>query len=293
MAQCPHSATDSITNHWPGVGSARITATLPAASLPPTRRFPARLPLADVTPDALLLVALFFAAALLYASVGHAGASAYLAAMALVGMGQETMRPTALVLNLFVASIVVVRFARAGHVRWPNVVPLVTASIPMAFVGGLIDLPGQLYRPLVALVLVTAAVRLASSAADTTEGPRPGVPWPAGLAAGGVIGLLAGLSGTGGGIFLTPLLVLAGWTATRDAAGLSGAFILVNSVAGLAGLLASEAILPPAIPLWVAAVVAGGFIGSWLGAARFTVLRLRRVLAVVLLVAAAKLAFLP
>ncbi|MDQ4034625.1 MAG: TSUP family transporter, partial [Chloroflexota bacterium] len=107
-----------------------------------------------MTPDALLLAALFFAAALLYSSVGHAGASAYLAAMALVGVAPSTMRPTALVLNLFVASIVVVRFARAGHLPWRELVPLAAGSIPMAFVGGSIDLPAEVYRPLVALVLL-------------------------------------------------------------------------------------------------------------------------------------------
>ena len=114
-----------------------------------------------------------------------------------------------------------------------------------------------------------------------------------GVLAGAAIGLLAGLTGTGGGIFLTPLLVLAAWTGTRDAAGLSGAFILVNSIAGLAGLATGGVSLPSALPLWVAAVVAGGLIGSWLGAARFSILNLRRALAFVLVLAAAKLVFLP
>jgi uncharacterized membrane protein YfcA len=115
----------------------------------------------------------------------------------------------------------------------------------------------------------------------------------AGVAAGAIIGLLAGLTGTGGGIFLTPMLVLAAWTGTREAAGLSGAFILANSIAGLAGLLTDGFTLPAELPLWVAAVLAGGLIGSWLGAARFSILGLRRVLALVLLLAAAKLVFLP
>ena len=114
-----------------------------------------------------------------------------------------------------------------------------------------------------------------------------------GVVAGAAIGLLAGLTGTGGGIFLTPLLVLAGWTGTRDASGLSGAFILVNSVAGLAGLLTGGVSLPAALPAWIAAVAAGGLIGAWLGAARFSVLMLRRALALILVLAAAKLVFLP
>lgn len=245
-----------------------------------------------MTSEALLLALLFFGAALLYSSVGHAGASAYLAAMALVGVSASTMRPTALVLNLFVATIVVVRFAGAGHLPWRSLLPLAAGSVPMAFLGGSIELPGEVYRPLVAIVLLAGAWRLATATA-TDDDVRPNVPLLPGVLAGAAIGLLAGLTGTGGGIFLTPLLVLAAWTGTRDAAGLSGAFILVNSVAGLAGLMTGGLSLPPALPFWVAAVVAGGLIGSWLGAARFSILNLRRVLAFVLVLAAAKLVFLP
>ncbi|HET7645695.1 MAG TPA: sulfite exporter TauE/SafE family protein [Candidatus Limnocylindria bacterium] len=243
--------------------------------------------------DALLLALLFFAAAALYASVGHAGASAYLAAMALVGVVPAIMRPTALVLNLFVASIVVVRFARAGHLPWRQLVPLAIGSIPMAFVGGSIDLPGEIYRPLVAVVLLAGAWRLATARTTDAEPERAAIPPLAGVASGAGIGLLAGLSGTGGGIFLTPLLVLTGWAGVRDAAGLSGAFILVNSVSGIAGLLTIGFVLPSALPLWISAVVAGGLLGSWLGAQRFTILGLRRVLAFVLVLAAAKLVLLP
>jgi uncharacterized membrane protein YfcA len=246
-----------------------------------------------VSPEELLLAALFFAAATLYASVGHAGASAYLAAMALVGVAATTMRPTALVLNLFVASIVVVRFARAGHLPWRSLLPLAVGSVPAAFLGGSIDLPGEVYRPLVAAVLLVGAWRLATSPPSTDDAERPGVPWLPGIAAGATIGLLAGLTGTGGGIFLTPLLVLAGWTGTRDAAGLSGSFILVNSISGLAGLVTGGLALPSALPVWIGAVAAGGLIGSWLGAARYSVLNLRRALAFVLVLAAAKLVFLP
>jgi uncharacterized membrane protein YfcA len=241
--------------------------------------------------EVLLLALLFFGAAILYASVGHAGASAYLAAMALVGTEQSVMRPTALTLNLFVASIVTYRFARAGHLQLRPLLPLVIGSAPFAFLGGTISLAPELYRPLLAVVLTIGAVRLAIL---TPHGDliKPGVPWLPALFAGAGIGLLAGLSGTGGGIFLTPLLVLAGWTATRQAAALSGAFILVNSVAGLAGILGSAQALPAPLPVWVGAVAAGGLIGSYLGAQRLTVLTLRRVLAAVMVIAAAKFLFL-
>ena len=214
--------------------------------------------------------------------------------MSLVGVAQVVMRPTALVLNLFVAGIVIVRFHRAGALPWAQLVPLAIGSVPAAFVGGGIDLPGELYRPLVAVVLLAGAWRLWSARITAAgEADRAGVPWLPGIAAGAGIGLLAGLSGTGGGIFLTPLLVLAGWTRTREAAGLSGAFIAVNSVAGLGGLLLGGFTLPDALPLWVAAVVAGGLLGSWLGATRFSILQLRRVLALVLVIAALKLALFP
>lgn len=243
-------------------------------------------------PEFILLAILFLAAAALYASVGHAGASAYLAAMALLGVTPEVMRPTALVLNLFVAAIVVARFSRAGHLPWRSLLPLVAGSIPAAFIGGSIQISDDVYRPLVAVVLLAGAWRLATASGSDGD-PPPGVPLAAGVAAGAAIGLLAGLTGTGGGIFLTPVLVLAAWTGTRDAAGLSGAFILANSVAGLAGLTTVGFSLPAALPLWIAAVLAGGLIGSWLGAVRFSILSLRRVLAFVLVLAAAKLAFLP
>jgi uncharacterized membrane protein YfcA len=214
--------------------------------------------------------------------------------MSLVGVAQVVMRPTALVLNLFVAGIVIVRFQRAGALPWGQLVPLAIGSVPAAFVGGGIDLPGELYRPLVAAVLLAGAWRLwFARTTDADEASRAGVPWLPGIAAGAAIGLLAGLSGTGGGIFLTPLLVLAGWTRTREAAGLSGAFILVNSIAGLGGLLLGGVTVPAALPLWVASVVAGGLIGSWLGAARFSIIQLRRVLAIVLVIAAIKLFVFP
>ncbi|MGH2427499.1 MAG: sulfite exporter TauE/SafE family protein [Candidatus Limnocylindria bacterium] len=248
-----------------------------------------------MTSEALLLAGLFLVAALLYSSVGHAGASAYLAAMALLATTQEVMRPTALVLNLFVATIVVVRFARAGHLEVRQLVPLVIGSAPLAFLGGTIELPGEIYRPLVALALLAGAWRLFTgvTGSDREDRARPGVPWPAGIVSGAGIGLLAGLTGTGGGIFLTPMLVLAGWAGARQAAALSGAFILVNSIAGLGGLAVDGLSLPPPLPIWIAAVATGGLIGSWLGASRFSILSLRRVLALVLVLAAGKLVFFP
>jgi len=244
--------------------------------------------------DIVVLALAFFGAALLYASVGHAGASGYLAAMALLGVAPATMRPTALALNILVASIVTIRFHLAGHIRWRPLVPFVIASIPMAFVGGALVLPGSVYKPLVGLILLLAAfqlLRTAASSAATDERPAA-IPFIPAAIAGAGIGLLSGLTGTGGGIFLTPLILFAGWAEARVAAGISAAFILVNSVSGLLGNVSSVRALPPELPIWLLAVAVGGLIGAELGARRLGTPALRRALAVVLVVAGLKLIFL-
>jgi uncharacterized membrane protein YfcA len=241
----------------------------------------------------LLLTGAFFIAAILYSSVGHAGASAYLAAMGLVGVAPATMRPTALALNVLVASIVTVRFHLAGQVAWRSVLPFVIGSIPLAFIGGGLTLPTAVYKPLAGVVLLVAAARLAwtSARAATVEEPSPSVPVVPAVGIGGVIGLLSGLVGTGGGIFLTPLLLFAHWSGARAAAGISAAFILANSISGLLGNVAAVSSLPPALPIWLVAVAAGGLVGAEIGARRLGTVGLRRALAVVLLVAGLKLIF--
>lgn len=213
--------------------------------------------------------------------------------MGLLGVAPATMRPTALALNILVASIVTLRFALAGHVRWRALLPFVAGSVPAAFVGGTLVLPSDVYRPLVGVVLLLAALQLARTArsAAAREADEPRIPAGPALLAGVAIGLLAGLTGTGGGIFLTPLIVLAGWAGARLAAGMSAAFILANSIAGLLGNLSSVGALPAALPIWLAAVAAGAVVGSELGARRLRVTALRQALAVVLVVAGLKLIF--
>jgi uncharacterized membrane protein YfcA len=233
-----------------------------------------------------LLAAAFFVAAILYASVGHAGASGYLAAMAFVGVPTPMMRPTALVLNLLVASIAAIRFGRAGFFSWRLFWPFALGSIPLAFAGGGITLPGHWYRTLVGLVLWAAAVRLWLNLRLNAKHEPPMV---AAILCGAGIGLLAGLTGTGGGIFLSPLLLFMGWAETRTTGGVSAVFILVNSLAGLAGNPASLGHLPPQLSLWAGAVVLGGLIGAELGSRRIGTPTFRRLLGVVLLVAGAKL----
>ena len=241
----------------------------------------------------VLVAILFTAVAVLYSSVGHAGASGYLAVMALAGIEPHLMRPTALVLNILVASIVVVRFWRAGQIDWRALLPLVAASVPLAFLGGLIVLPGAIYKPLVGVVLLVAAVRFFTTAGRSADDERtvrvPAVP---AMGIGGGIGLVSGLTGTGGGIFLTPLLLIVGWAGARQAAGLSSGFILANSLAGLAGNVASVGIMPGTLAIWLPAVAVGGLVGSQLGARRLGPPAIRRALALVLVVAGLKLIFL-
>lgn len=236
-----------------------------------------------------VLAVLILVAAGLYGSVGHGGASAYLAAMALAGIVPEVMRPTALALNIAVASISFFKFYRAGGFSWRLFWPFAVTSIPFAFLGGMLGLPGAIYKPVVGLVLLYAAVRLfivLKSSAGSEIRPLP--IWAA-LAIGAGLGLLSGLVGVGGGIFLSPLLILMGWADTRQTAGISALFIVVNSVAGLLGQLASLSNIPPAISFWALAAVIGGWVGAEYGSRRLNTTALRRLLSVVLVIAGVKL----
>lgn len=237
----------------------------------------------------ILIIAAIFLVAVLYSSVGHGGASGYLAVMAFLAVAPAVTRPTALTLNLFVATIGTIQFYRAGYFSWRIFLPFAASSIPMAFIGGMLTLPTSIYKIVLGSVLLLAAVRLAIKLEGDDEVTDP--PIAACLAIGAVIGLISGLVGVGGGIFLTPILLLMRWAETRVAAGVSVLFILVNSAAGLAGNYKQLAVLPPDVWVWIAAAVAGGFIGSSLGSRRFDSLTLRRLLAVVLLFAGAKLIF--
>lgn len=227
--------------------------------------------------------------ALLYSSVGHAGASGYLAVMALLGTAPATMRPLALILNLIVASIGTVNFASAGHFRWKLFWPFALTSVPMAYIGGRLSLPTEVYRVVVGVVLILSAIRfIVTLRAPDTVGKIP--PRSVALVVGAVLGLLAGLTGVGGGIFLSPLLLLLGWADLRTTAATSVVFILVNSAAGLLGQLHTIPAMPPQTLPWAAAVILGGGVGSWLGARRLPSAAIRGTLAAVLLVAGVKLA---
>ena len=236
-----------------------------------------------------LTILAVFVVAVLYSSVGHGGASGYLAVMAFAGAAAEVTRPTALMLNLFVASVGAYQFRRAGFFSWRIFWPFAAASIPFAFIGGMISLPTDIYKIVLGVVLMLAALRLAWRLASDRPIRTPNI--AVCLTIGAAIGLLSGLVGVGGGIFLTPVLLLMNWSETKMAAGVSAMFILVNSIAGIMGNYAQVSALPNVVWWWVAAAFAGGMVGSTLGAKKFDSLTLRRVLALVLLFAGFKLIF--
>jgi uncharacterized protein len=238
--------------------------------------------------DAWLLAALVFAAATLYSSVGHGGGSGYLAAMALFGLAPAEMRPAALVLNVIVAGIGTVRFVRAGRFDARLFALCAAGAVPFAFLGGALALTDTTYKRVVGAVLLFAAARLllttpAFDAVETRRAPA----WAAVLCGSG-IGLLAGLTGTGGGIFLSPLLLFLRWADTKDTAGVSVAFILANSLAGLGGLLTKPFALPEGVGLWAVCAALGGLLGSEFGSKRLGNPALRKLLALVLVVAGLK-----
>jgi uncharacterized membrane protein YfcA len=233
---------------------------------------------------------LFFLAATLYASVGHAGASAYLAVMALLGAAPHSMKPTALVLNLCVATIATAQFARARALPWRVLLPCLVGSVPTAFIAARFPVSAPVLKGLIGLSLLAAALRLVWQIRASTDDVAYSEPRATSAAcAGAIIGVFAGLTGTGGGVFLTPLVLFRRWTAARPAAGLSAGFILANSIAGILGNVSSLANLRADIPVLAVSVVVGGIVGSTLGVRLYARRELHMALACVLVVAAAKL----
>lgn len=245
--------------------------------------------------DTALLALLIFLAAALYSTVGHAGASGYIAAMAVVGVAPAVMKPTALTLNILVASLATFRLWRAGLINFRALLPLVVVSVPCAFIGGAVQLPVEAYRIAVGVVLAAAGLRLLidphEKATQKGGSGEAKIPLPAALVGGAGIGLLSGLTGTGGGIFLSPLLLLLGWAGARQTAGMAAPFILVNSVSGLAGNILSLRALPEELPIYAGAALVGALIGTQLVIRWLPVRLLQGLLGAVLLVAATKLIF--
>lgn len=237
----------------------------------------------------IILAALIFVAALLYSSVGHAGASGYLAAMALMGIAPAVMKPAALMLNILVAIIATAKYYRVGAFSWHLFWPFALASVPFAYLGGSLTLPDHIYQPLVGAVLIYSAWRVYRSALSTVKivdvRPRLSLLFLAGAA----LGFLSGLTGVGGGIFLSPLLLLFRWAEVKVISGIAAAFILVNSIAGLLGVITTSPELPSALPYWAVAAVAGGLVGAEFGSKRLGNPTIQKLLAVVLVIAGLKM----
>ena len=197
--------------------------------------------------------------AMLYSSVGHGGASGYLGLMALFGIDVVLMKPSALILNLFVSSIAFIAYYRAGHFRWRLLLPFAATSIPMAFLGATLEIPPELYKKILGICLLIAALRILIRPGK--DGAQRKISLPIALASGALIGFFSGMIGIGGGIILSPLLLLTRWGGMKETAAASAAFIFLNSAAGLTGHVTAGMEVSPRIAIWIVAVMAGGLLG--------------------------------
>ena len=238
----------------------------------------------------ILFYSLLFLVAFLYSSVGHGGASGYLALMALFSISPEVMKPTALLLNLFVSLTSFIQFYRGKHFNWKIFLPFAIASVPMAFVGGLIKVDADVYKKILGLLLLLPIARFlffSNIRVDQIKKSNTALS----LLIGAAIGFLSGLIGIGGGIILSPVLLLLKWTDMKQTAAISALFIFVNSLSGLAGQLTKGINFGPDMYAYVAVAFAGGLFGAYYGSIRFRQVILKYLLAAVLMVAAYKLIF--
>ena len=236
----------------------------------------------------ILFFILLFAIAFLYAAVGHGGASGYLALMALFSMSPEFMKPTALLLNLFVSLSAFILFFKGGHFKWKIFLPFALASIPFSFLGGMISLDAAVYKKILGILLLFPVIRLAAFPNKTIDELKtPDV--LVSLLIGAIIGFLSGLIGIGGGIILSPVLLLLAWTNQKQTAAISALFIFVNSLSGLAGQITKGIDFQSGMMAYVGVAFVGGSLGAWFGAKRFDQTVLKYLLAMVLLMASAKL----
>ena len=232
----------------------------------------------------LLLIALM---AFLYAAVGHGGASGYLAVMALFGIAPSLLKSSALVLNVFVSLLSFWQFYRAGYFSWKLFWPFALASVPMAYYGATLPITDSLYKKLLAAALLIAIARLLIKPSEQNE-LKPASK-PLSLAIGGGIGLLSGMLGIGGGIILSPVVLLLGWARIKETAAISALFIFVNSLSGLLGLVQKGFTPDAQLASWLGAALIGGFAGAYQGSFKFNIPTIRYILATVLIIACLKL----
>jgi uncharacterized protein len=241
--------------------------------------------------DLTIILPLIFLAAFVFASVGHGGATAYLAVFALMAVEPASMRPAALCLNVLVASIALYKFSKVRAFDWQLFWPIALFSVPFAYIGGQISLPNHVYKIVVGLCLIFAAWSIFSHASKTEISAIKPVKRPILMALGASLGLLAGLTGVGGGIFLSPILISFNWAKTKVVSGVAAAFILANSISGLLGIYTKSPSLPYGLRYWAIAALIGGLIGAEYGSKRLNNATIRKILALVLLFAGAKMAF--
>lgn len=236
----------------------------------------------------IFFLLLLFIVAFLYAAVGHGGASGYLALMAVFGMMPEIMKPSALLLNLFVSLSAFVLFYKEGHFKWKIFLPFALASIPFSFIGGMISLDASIYKKILGILLLVPVVRLAAFPNKDYYDLKQSTVFLS-LLIGACIGFLSGLIGIGGGIILSPVLLLLAWTNQKQTAAISALFIFVNSLSGLAGQLTKGINFQSEMFVLVGVAFAGGSVGAWFGARKFNQNILKYLLATVLLMASVKL----
>ncbi len=240
----------------------------------------------------LVIAGCLFLGAVLYTSVGHAGASAYIAVMTLFDLPPLVIKPTALTLNIFVSSYTSLRYIRKNFFNRSLFTYLIIGSIPAAFIGGHINLPSHIYKPIIGVLLLISGVRFLLQALQVDQPHRAFNAFLA-TSIGAAVGLLSGITGTGGGIFLSPLIIWLGWVSVKQASGTVAAFIFVNSIAGLLGNFQSTQSLPSELPIFVIAVFLGAFIGTRFGISKFSSTGIKRALGFVLLIAGAKFIIAP
>ncbi len=239
--------------------------------------------------DQLLFILLFAVIAFLYSSVGHGGASGFIALMILLKVDLVFIKPTALILNILVASLATWQYYRSPFFKKALLLPFLYTSVPCAFIGSLIKIDQHYFKIILGICLLFAIFRILMKETSPRENSISNTPNFVFLSIGAIIGLISGMIGIGGGILLSPVLILAGWASLKEAAAISAPFILINSLAGLAGTGINGISLPHEIYFWVLAAAAGGFAGSYLGAHRLNLKVLKYFLSLVLLIAASKL----
>lgn len=235
-----------------------------------------------------LFVPLLFVVAFLYASVGHGGASGYLALMALFSFSPAVMKPSALILNIFVSLIAFIQYYRRGYFKWKLFFPFILTSIPASFIGAYITVDAEIYKKILGVILIFSALRLSGIIGKENEAIKE-VKLIYALIIGGAIGLLSGMIGIGGGIILSPLILLLHWGNMKQTAAVSALFIFVNSVAGLSGLFFKGLNIDTTLVLWISVAFVGGLAGAYFGSKKFEFKTLKIILALVLVIASFKL----